>query len=188
MALRRKSSRTVQAWIVLRADDPEAVSALGAARAWLDSGRGLASLRRLRLFELQGRLPGRDELETLLHRSTQFYNPAKESCVLRFEPADPTPAGPGEEALLVWERGGERRPAAERWWHHETGQRIEVREGVAWLLRSGNPGQTHADAASLAVLRDRRHGLLCNPHAQEHRAAGATVPMPWWAVAGEETR
>ena len=41
------------------------------------------------------------------------------------------PIEPREIVVLVTERDGERRPAAERWWRHETGKDIEVREGVA---------------------------------------------------------
>jgi hypothetical protein len=37
--------------------------------------------------------------------------------------------------VLVWERGGARRPAAERWWRHETGETVAVCEGVVWALR-----------------------------------------------------
>jgi len=32
------------------------------------------------------------------------------------------------------------------------------------------------------VVRDRRHGLLCNPHAQDHRIAAGTIPLPWFGV------
>jgi hypothetical protein len=178
MAGRR--GRKAQAWIVLKADDPEAVSAEGVARAHLPAGETLVSLRRMRLFELAGGLPGRDELAELLHRSTQFYNPHKERCVVRTDADDAPPLQPGERAALVWERGGERRAAAERWWHHETGKRIEVREGVVWAMRFvGGDGR----AAELTMLRDRRHGLLCNPHAQDCRLAEGEVPLPWWGPA-----
>ena len=70
--------------------------------------------------------------------------------------------------------------AAERWWRHETGKDIEVREGVAWVMAfEGLETDPAGAAADLAVVRDRRHGLLCNPHAQEHRVAAGTIPLPW---------
>lgn len=169
-----------QAWVELRADDPEAVSALAVARQRLPGGTHLTGVRRLRLIELDGPLPGRAEQEELLRRSTRFYNPHKERCVLRTGPKDPAPVGDDERVVLVWERDGERRPAAERWWRHETGNSIEVREGVAWVLRfeAGAPD----DQADLARLRDRRHGLFCNPYAQEFRLAGGEIPIPWLAA------
>uniref|UniRef100_A0A832I1S9 Uncharacterized protein n=1 Tax=Eiseniibacteriota bacterium TaxID=2212470 RepID=A0A832I1S9_UNCEI len=186
MARRRGKHGLAQAWILLHADDPEAVSALAVARAHLAAGRALAGLRRARLFELRGDLPGREELEDLLHRSTQFYNPHKERCLVRTSPEEPTPAAAGERILLVWERGGERRPAAERWWLHETGRRIEVREGVAWLLAL-EPGAPARAVEALAVVGDRAHGLLVNPHAQDHRATGPEGAFPCWEAV-ERTR
>lgn len=170
-----------QAFIEPRADDPEADSAFTVARAHLDAGRALSSLRRMRVFELSGSLPPRAALEELLHRSTQFYNPGKERCVVRMSGADPVPGGPGEQFVLVFERGGERRAAAERWWRHETGARIQVREGVAWAMRFEGEAEAAAAAESLTVTLDRRHGLLCNPHFQEWRPAPepGTAPLPW---------
>src|SRR5262245_6439284 len=179
-AKRNPPSNVVQAWIELRSADPEAVSALAVARAHLPAGRSLAKLRRLRLFELAGPLPLRAGIERLLQASIQFYNPHKERCVVRANENDSPPVATGEHAVLVYERGGERREGAERWWRHETGRAIEVREGVAWVLGFA-PGTGDAAAATqeLTVLRDRRHGLLCNPHAQEYRIAAGAVPLPW---------
>jgi hypothetical protein len=167
-----------QAWVELRTEDPEALSALAVARRRLPGGARLCGVRRVRLIELDGPLPGRAEQEELLHRSTRFYNPHKERCVLRTVGRDPAPVDQDERVVLVWEREGERRPAAERWWRHETGEAIEVREGVAWVLRFEG-GTTADQAAELAQLRDRRHGLFCNPHAQELRVAGDEIPIPW---------
>ena len=175
---RATSTKTIQAWVELTSDDPEAVSALAVARAHLAAARGLERLRRLRLIEVSGPLPPRRQLEELLHRSIQFYNPHKERCTVRMDATDPVPQGERERVVLVFERGGERREAAERWWRHETGALVEVREGVAWMLRLEN-----GDAAleDLALVRGRHHGLLCNPHSQELRVAGGEVPCPWMA-------
>lgn len=176
----RRGVSVAQAWIEPVSDDPEAVSALAVARARLAAGRALQSLRRLRLVELSGPLPSRAGIEDLLHRSIQFYNPHKERCTVRAAAADPPPLAAGERAVLVFERGGERRRGAERWWRHETGKAIEVREGVAWLMAFGGLESDPAGAAAdLTVVRDRRRGLLCNPHAQEHRLAAGAVPLPW---------
>ncbi|HEY2954627.1 MAG TPA: hypothetical protein VGK89_05210 [Candidatus Eisenbacteria bacterium] len=179
MARAPSRSRAAQAWIELRAEDPEAVSALAVARARLDQGASLAGLRRMRVFELRGALPRRAALAELLHRSTQFYNPAKERCTLRLAPGEPAPLGAGEVAVLVWERGGERRPAAERWLAHEAGRGAEVREGVAWALTLAGGAPAEETARDLAVARGRRHGLLSNPHFQEARIAAGKVPLPW---------
>src|SRR5207247_3209876 len=70
----------VQAWIELRSDDPEAVSALAVARARVGGGQALLGLRRLRLFELSGTLPATRAVEAPLHRSTWSVNPHKERC------------------------------------------------------------------------------------------------------------
>lgn len=176
----KRSATVAQAWIELRSADPEAVSALAVSRAHLPAGRSLASLRRLRLIELSGPLPLRAGLEKLLLASIQFYNPHKERCTVRASLTDPVPVGADERAVLVYDRGEERRGGAERWWQHETGRAIEVREGVAWVLGFA-PGAADAGALveELTVVRDRRHGLLCNPHAQEYHIAPGEVPLPW---------
>lgn len=180
MARRRAAARVAQAWVELRTADPEAVSALAVARVHLPAGAGLRSLRRARVFELRGALPGREEMDALLHRSIQFYNPHKELCRVRLAPEDPAPLADAERAVLVFDRGEERRPGAERWWKHETGRAIEVREGVAWMLGfEPSVRDTEAAVEELTVLRDRRHGLFCNPEAQEHRFAAAAIPLPW---------
>jgi len=177
MAARHNVEKVAQAWIELLSDDPEAVSALGVARAHLPAGQRLKSLRRLRLLEITGRLPGRERLGSLLHRSTQFYNPHKERCVVRVTGTDEPPLKPGELAVVVLDRDGGRRGAAERWWLHETGVAVEVREGTAWAIGFDDGGV--ADVEDLALVRGRRHGLLCNPHSQECHVAGDRVPLPW---------
>jgi len=178
----RADASCVQVWIELKADDPEAVSALAVARSRLSEGRRLAGLRRARVFELSGALPAREAIEDLLHRSTWFYNPHKERCAVRVSAREAVPAEAVEQVVLVVERGGERRAAAERWWLHETGQLVEVREAVAWRLKFEMGEDAPARAAELAVLSGRRHGLLCNPNAQDHAVAAAgRVPLPWIA-------
>ncbi len=175
---------TVQAWIERAAADPEAVSAFAVIRARLAAGAQLAALRRLRIIEVRGALPAADEVRALLHRSSQFYNPHSERCHVRVADGDAAPIEPGEHALLVTERGDERRPGAERWWRHETGAAVEVREGVAWLIRFDLAGaKARAAVESLAVLRDRKTGLLCNPHAQDVAFADGAIPMPWIGAA-----
>jgi hypothetical protein len=174
---RRAAKKVAQAWIELKADDPEATSALSVARAHLPVGSRLAGLRRMRLVEISGALPGREQVESLLHHSTQFYNPHKERCAVRMASADAAPLEAGERAVLVVDRAGFRRGAAERWWRHETGEDVEVREGTAWAVRLSQPLET--DLEDLALVRGRRHGLLCNPHSQDFRLAEASVPLPW---------
>jgi hypothetical protein len=155
------------------------------ARARLAAGSGLVTLRRVRLFELKGPLPARREVEGLLHRSIQFYNPHKERCHVRASARDPVPARPGEVAVLVWDRDGERRAAAERWWDHQTGASIEVREGTVWLATFAADGDPGGRARRLAITDRRDSGLLCNPNAQEWRLAAERVPLEWFAAARE---
>jgi hypothetical protein len=176
MAARRETNKVAQAWIELKADDLEAASALEVAKHQLAAGQDLKTLRRIRLIELEGRLPARERLEELLHGSTQFYNPHKERCVIRMTADEAPPLHPGERAVLVIEREGARRAAAERWWEHETGDSVTVREGVAWAL-TYEPGSEPDE--DLALVRGRRHGLLCNPHSQDCRWAEDSVPVPW---------
>ena len=174
---------TVQAFIENRSDDPEAVSALEVARSRLAAGARLRQVRRLRVFELQGPLPGRREVEDLLHRSTRFYNPAKERCTVRRSSAEPAPFAEEEALVLVVDRGLERRPPAERWWRHETGEKVEVREGVVWALAFEPGADAAREAASLAAVTDRAHGLLSNPHFQSWSAGtGEHPPWPWLAA------
>ncbi len=173
-----RKSVVAQAWIEPLADDPEAWSAETVARARLAAGRSLTGLRRMRLIELAGPLPPAAEIADLLHRSIQFYNPHKERAHVRVA-AGGVPLVPGEHAVLVSERDGERRPAAERWWARETGRTVEVREGVVWLLSYAAGADAGAATADLATLRDRRSGLLGNPIAQNVRVAEGTPPLPW---------
>ena len=176
-----------QAWIEPLADDPEVMSAFAVARQRLAAGRALQGLRRMRIFELSGPLPERDALAELLHRSTQFYNPAKERCSLRLDPDQPSPLAANEVGLLVVERGGARRPAAERWWRHETGKRVEIKEGVAWLIGLEPGAGLEETARELAVLKDREHGLLVNPHWQDESIAASGVPLPWIEIGTRRT-
>jgi hypothetical protein len=170
-----------QVFIELRAHDPEAVSAEQVARRQTPAG-ALARVRRFRLLEVRGAaLPERAVLEDLLHRSTRFYNPAKERCRVRIAEADPAPCSDAERMLLVSDRGDERRPAAERWWRHETGQRVQVREGTAWVLEFAPGADAGAGAAALAQVRARREGLFANPHAQDCREAVGAPPLAWFA-------
>ena len=115
-----------------------------------------------------------------MHRSTRFYNPAKERCTVRSAERDPAPFAAEEALVLVVDHGLERRPAGERWWRHETGARVEVREGIVWAL-GFEPGEdAGACAAALAVVRDRRRGLLSNPQSQDWRPGlAASPPWPW---------
>jgi hypothetical protein len=171
-----------QAFVELRAEDPEAVSAFEVARDRLQAGARLRSLRRVRVFELSGNLPERDELQALLHRSTRFYNPSKERCTLRVRKDEPAPFRADESLVLVVDRGLERRPAAERWWRHETGAKVEVREGLAWALGFEPGADAARETASLAAVEDRATGLLSNPHFQDWRPGkGAAPPWPWMA-------
>jgi hypothetical protein len=175
--------RRAQVFVELRAEDPEAASALAIARERLPAGRALAGVRRFRVFELEGALPEPGALAGRLHGSTQFYNPAKERATLRTAAGDPQPVDPEEVLVLVVDRGGERRPAAERWWRHESGERVAVREGTVWALRfEPGPGAA-ALAEDLAVTRGRAHGLFANPHFQAHHVcAGGAPPLDWMST------
>jgi hypothetical protein len=175
----RDTGTTAQAWVELVTEDPEAVSALAVAKSRLAAGRTLERLRRLRLIEIRGDVPGTAEVARLLHESTQFYNPHKERCAVRARAEEVPPVRDGDAVLLVWERGGARRPAAERWWRHETGREVRVDEGVAWVMTFASGTDAASAALELGALRDARHGLLCNPFAQEMRGGAGNIPLPW---------
>jgi hypothetical protein len=179
-------ARIAQIWIELRSDDPAAVSTLGVARARLEAGRGLARLRRWRLIEIEGRLPGAEEIALRVHASTWFYNPHKELATVRTDAAEGVPVPRGCEALLVIEHGGARRAAAERWWRHETGRRVTVREGVVWGLAFEPAVDAGRAADDLMTLRGREHGLFANPHAQTAARAHGPIPLGW--IAEQEPR
>jgi hypothetical protein len=172
----------LQVFIELRAGDPAAVSALSIVRTRLAAGHELLRLRRVRVFEVRGALPGRTELTELLHRSTRFYNPAKERCTLRTAPSEPAPFAADEALLLVLDRGLERRAAVERWWRHEQLAKVEVREGTVWALGFAPGVNVERQASSLAAVTTRAEGLFCNPHFQDWRPGdGARPPWPWLA-------
>jgi hypothetical protein len=136
----------------------------------------------VRVFEITGDLPPAAVVEDLLHRSTRFYNPAKERCRIRLRADQPAPFGEDERFVLVTDRGLERRSAAERWWRHETGRRVEVREALAWVM-AFEPGiDAAACAESLSTVTDREHGLFRNPHYQDGvLGSGGGVPWGWHA-------
>ncbi len=171
---------TAQAWIESIADDPEAISAFAVARRTLAAGAGLAGLRRARLIEIDGALPGRAELAARLHDSTRFYNPHKERCHLRITESDPPPFGAGEAAALVFDRDGERRTASERWWKRVTGTAVKVREGTAWIAAAASGRSAEEVLGELLEVTDLRHGLLVNPHAQDFRPPRAVIPLRWF--------
>lgn len=174
----RGASRA-QAWIELLAEDPAAVSAFEVARERLAAGRRLEALGRARLIELCGALPDAAALEALLHRSSRFYNPHKERCVLRTRDADPAPVPSGAAALLVVERDEERRPATERWWRRETGAAVEVREAVVWMLTFAPGEDAAARSRELAALAGRGSGLFANPASQDWTLAEGAPPLLW---------
>jgi hypothetical protein len=131
---------------------------------------------------MHGVLPAGAELAEWVHRSTQFYNPHKERCRVRAAAGEPAPIAADERAVLVFDRGGARRAAAERWWRHATGRGAAVREGVAWVASAEPGADARAVLEELTLVRDRQRGLLCNPHAQEWRPAPAAVPLPWFSA------
>lgn len=176
-----------QAWILPVSDDPEAVSALGVARRFLGA-TDLRGLRRARLIEIEGDLPPAAELASYLHDSTRFYNPNKERCHLRLSNSDPVPFGPGERAVLVFDRGGERREGSERWWKRTAGGRVRVREGTAWIVEGADAAASVLWLDALTEVRGAGRGLLCNPHAQESRRAGDAVPLGWFAARAGKRR
>ena len=177
-----KTRGTAQAWIEAIADDPEAMSAFTVARRTLAAGAALASLRRVRLVEIEGVLPEPEALAARLHDSTWFYNPHKERCHVRVGEGVAAPLAAGEVAALVFERDGERRAGPERWWKRVTGGAAKVREGTAWIA-TAVPGHAAEDVLlDLLEVRDARHGLLCNPHSQDFRKPTASVPLRWFAT------
>ena len=177
MAVRKEHA---QAYVELRTEDPEATSALAVARDRLSAGRDLVGLRRFRLFEIAGAAIDHATLALRLHGSTQFYNPVRERCVVRTDSSEPVPAGDDEALVLVFERDGERRAAAERWWRHDGGQRVEIREGVVWALRFAPGTDATARAGELAVTEGRARGLFANVNAEEYRVcAGSVPPLDW---------
>ncbi len=178
---KRRGPPVGQAWVELRAVDPAAQTAFQAMRAHLKPGHGLRGVRRARMLELCGKLPPRSRLEELLHRSIQFYNPHKETCVVRRALRDRLPVEPEDTTVVVWDREGSRSGAAERWLLHETGRAVEVWETTVWVL-AWEPSILARDRLAgtkeLAVLRDRRHGLLANPHAEEARIFAGPPVLP----------
>lgn len=177
----RAPRQVAQVWIETIADDPEAVSAFEVAHRTLEAGAHLVSLRRARLIELEGPLPEARELAERLHDSTRFYNPNKERCYLRVSAAEPPPLAAGEAAALVFDSGDERRTASERWWKRVTGSSIRVREGTAWIAAAAPGREASQVLGELLEVKDARHGLLCNPHAQEFRS-GTEIPLGWFTA------
>ncbi len=99
--------------------------------------------------------------------------------MLRLVETDPPPLSPGESAVLVVERAGDRRAAAERWWRHESDLGVEVREALVWALRFGAGELAQEQAAALAELRGPGQGLLCNPNSQAWAQVSGPPPLDW---------
>jgi hypothetical protein len=174
-----RATRTIQVWVEAIADDPEALSAFEVARRTLPPALRPKALRRMRLIEIAGVTGTSEELRARLHQSTQFYNPHKERCHLREAVEEGTPAAEEERLVLIHERGAERRTAAERWWRHATGDAVRVREALVWLVTPEVEESGDALLAELVDVKDRRHGLLCNPNSQDRALGTGAVPLPW---------
>ena len=70
--------------------------------------------------------------------------------------------------------------ASERWWKRVTGGSVKVREGTAWIATAA-PGHSAEEVlGELLQVRDARHGLLVNPHAQEFRPPASGIPLRWF--------
>jgi len=178
----------IQAFVELRAEDPEATSAFTVARERLAAGLALQGLRRMRLFEIAGSDLPASAVAERMHASSQFYNPVKERCVVRASASEAVPARDDEALVLVFERGGERRPGAERWWRHVGDEKVEVREGVVWALAFTPGADARALAEALAASGPGATGLLANVHVEEHRICAADRPPLDWITRGRAPR
>jgi hypothetical protein len=153
-------------------------------------------------------LPGL--LSTYFERTVVFWNPNKQRAWVRLEPIGspdvtwevlsgarrkpgdfgrPDLSRPEWDHLLVWPRGSREIPAdllpALSGW-----ELAAVGHGELWSLcwREGATAEERsAWTRAVGAARSRREGLLCNPHAQDHRVLSGAVPMPLWSGGNPET-
>ena len=154
--------------VELRAEDPEASSALVVARERLDGGARAARAAALPRVRAARRAAGdatSSRSGCTARRSSTI--PAKERCVVRAGGRrSPSPvAGRARRSCWSSSAAASAGAAAERWWRHETGARVEVREGVVVgaAVRAGR-GRARRSARSWRWRATARHGLFCNPH------------------------
>ena len=144
-----------------------------------------------------------DLVSSYLERTVVFWNPNKQRAWVRLDsfgspaitwevlsgarrnPGDfgrPDLSLAGYDHLLVWPRGSREIPAdlvvALSGWHPAA-----AGHGELWTLSWCEGATTEERGAwtrAVGAARSRREGLLCNPHAQNHRVFSGAVPMPAW--------
>lgn len=201
----------VQILLALKNSDPTALTAAEAIRHLLGFGDRLAEIRRRSLHELLLRDSGSvgtaglpDLLSRYLEHTFTFWNPNKQAAWVRIDGASepdvswevlsgarrkpggfgrPDLSRPEYDHLLVWPRGRREIPAdllpALVGWDVATAGDAEL-----WSLRwcdEATADERRAWTRAVGATRSRREGLLCNPHAQDHRIFPGAVTMPVWS-------
>jgi hypothetical protein len=173
--------------IRLKITDLAAWSALESGRRLLGDGHALSRIVREQVILFEP-APGSDAssferaLEEAVRHSNFFVNPNKESYRLvkaseRGETWTPPEGAWGILARPREDTRDERLMESLRREHPMPGLGAIRRAKVWWLWTAGNP----ADAESvLGELRDAKHGLLVNPHAEA--ALILTGPLAWARV------
>lgn len=213
----RRGPVGVQILLDLKNSDPTALTAAEAIRHLLGFGDRLAEIRRRSLHELALRDAGGagtaalpDLLSRYLEQTVTFWNPNKQAGWVRIEGgpepdaswevmsgARRKPGGfgrpelsrPEYDHLLVWPRGRQELPAdllpALAGWDVAAAGRGEL-----WSLRwreGATAEERGAWTQAVGATRSRREGLLCNPHAQNHRVLSGAVPAALWTAGEYET-
>jgi hypothetical protein len=207
----RRGLVAVQLLLDLKHSDPTALTAAEAIRTLLGFGDRLAEIRRRSLHELvlpdsggAGTADLPDLLSKYLEHTVTFWNPNKQVAWVRIGGASepdaswevlsgtrrksggfgrPCLSRPEYDHVLVWPRGRQELPEDLRralaGWDPAT-----AGHGELWSLRwcdGATAEERGAWTRAVGAARSRREGLLCNPHAQDHRIFSGAVTMPVWS-------
>jgi hypothetical protein len=178
-----------------RALDPTAWTALHALAQGQSDASALARAD-LWEFEWEGDSAVAERLVAWARTANWFANPNRDRATWRRSDADATDlesgaarvsgesgaSGRGAYLVTTW-RGAVRSQEHEAAATRALGVAVRVRHGQVWWLAAEGADAEHAlhDAGGA-----ERGGLLANPHSQEARVFGASLPVPAMAVHGEE--
>ncbi len=94
-----------------------------------------------------------------------LHNPNKESLTIVEDAHAPlVPARAGDACIVVWSRDRAGRVELAAALHDDVSAIADAEHITLWWMRATAGGDVRAFAEEVACVRDRRHGVLINPH------------------------
>ena len=166
----------------LKVADPTALTARETLQRALGYGRLLRNVGRSEIwaFRWEEAVEARTILSRLARETNLFANPNKHH--LEIAEGREALSPPGNAWVLTWREGEGRRREETLRRHRLLGSAPEIRRGVLWELDVDLPEPERlATVEEIAVTRERKRGLLANPHME--RAVVLAAPPEAEAVA-----